>query len=296
MNLSTYRAIMTPLDGSAFAEQALPLAIAVAAEKGAELHLVQIAEEIEVQAEAADGAVALQYPEALAERVVDETGIPVRAAVLPGRTVDGLRDYAEENGVDLVVIATHAPGGWDLLRHGSTTDSLIKELDLPFLTIRPMEGETDGAREVERLEHLLIALDGSEHAESVIGHALALGGSDQQVSLLQVVPAPLPNDPASVSFALSVDQETAETESAAALAYLDEVAEGISDHAAEVDTTVILDTRPVDAILEYADLNGVDLIAVATHGRGGIRRRGLGSVARDILRSSTVPVLVIRPA
>jgi len=292
-----YRSIMVPLDGSAFAEQALPPAIAVASHTGAALHLVQVEEEPPDPAiRRADRLADTQYPAVIAHRIAEETGIATTAARLPGRTTETLKDYATQHGIDLVVIATHALSGWSRLWHGSITDSLIQALQLPFLAIHPGEEGGEGTAEIESIDHVLIPLDGSAAAESVIDHALALGGEELRVSLIQVIAAPLPNDPASVSFALTIDQETAEAESDEALAYLDGIAGRIADRARRVDTAAILETRPRDAILEYAELNDVDLVAIATYGRGGARRRdGLGSVAKDILRHAAVPVLVFRP-
>lgn len=296
MTTVTYRSIMTPLDGSAFAEQALPLAIAVATRTGAALHLVQV-EEVSSDTETrhADRGDDEQYPAVIAQRIAEETGIDTTAARLPGRTTELLTEYATQHAIDLVVIATHALSGWSRLWHGSITDTLIKELQLPFLTIRPGEEDGEGMLEIESLDHILIPLDGSTPAESVIDYAVALGGEGVRISLIQVIAAPLPNDPASISFALTVDQETAEAESAEAVSYLDEIAGRIASRVGRVDTAVILETRPLNAIFEYTDLNDVDLIAIATYGQGGMRRDGLGSTAKDILRHAAVPVLVFRP-
>lgn len=295
MNTPSYRSILIPLDGSEFAEQALPLAIAVTARTGATLHLVRVEEPIYSEAPPGNGSDVGDYPAALAERIATEAGIPTTTARLPGRTVDILAGYAERNGIELVVIATHGLSGWDRLWRGSITDSLIKELHLPFLTIRPIEEGGGGTLEFEEIEHVVVPLDGSPAAESILGHAVALGGPDARISLIQVVPAPVPNDPASVSMALTLDQATVDAERANALAYLEATAREISHLVHRVDTAVILEPRPLDSILAYADQQDADLIAIATYGRGGIRRRGLGSVARDLLRSADVPVLVFRP-
>lgn len=291
-----YHTIMVPLDGSAFAEQALPPAIAVASRTGATLHLVRVEEEPpDPEARRAELGDEARYPEMIARRIADETGLSTHSARLPGRTTEVLKDYATQHGADLVVIATHALSGWSRFWHGSITDSLIKELELPFLTVHPGEEGGEGKAEIESIDHILIPLDGSRPAEAVIDYAIALGGEDLRISLIQVIAAPLPNDPTSISYALTIDQETADRASDEALAYLDDVAGRLAERASRVDTAVILETTPLNAILDYADLNDVDLITIATYGRGGIRRDGMGSVAKEILRHSAVPVLVFRP-
>jgi nucleotide-binding universal stress UspA family protein len=53
--------------------------------------------------------------------------------------------------------------------------------------------------------------------------------------------------------------------------------------------------RPAERIVEYAQSEQVDLIAMVTHGRSGFRRRVFGSVAEKVLRTTTLPVLLVRP-
>ncbi len=80
-----------------------------------------------------------------------------------------------------------------------------------------------------------------------------------------------------------------------ARAYLDRVAERLRGQGLAVQTRTVLHTHPAYGILEEARERGVDLLALATHGRGGIRRLLLGSVADRVLRGGTTPMLVCRP-
>jgi nucleotide-binding universal stress UspA family protein len=60
-------------------------------------------------------------------------------------------------------------------------------------------------------------------------------------------------------------------------------------------SVVVLFGRPADRIVEYATKEGVDLIAISTHGRSGLGRWAFGSVAKRIMRATAIPVLLIRP-
>jgi nucleotide-binding universal stress UspA family protein len=79
-----------------------------------------------------------------------------------------------------------------------------------------------------------------------------------------------------------------------ARAYLGKLAAPLRKRGIEVET-VAVPGRPGEAILDYANTNSISLIAIATHGRGGLRRAVFGSVADQVLRRSGLPVLVIRP-
>jgi nucleotide-binding universal stress UspA family protein len=305
---------MVPLDGSPFSEQVVPLAIAVARQVGATLHLVHVPEPVTGEERPKEGE-GNEYPAEVARRIAEETDVGTHAIRLVGKPLDQLVGYLDREGIELVVIATHGWGGLTRVRLGSITESLVRRLRIPILTIRPAEeGEEGGggagpgesravAGEVpprgipqyKPLEHIVVPLDGSSLAESVLSHAAAVGGPDARISLIQVIPAPVPNDPASVSLVLTVDQATIDAERTRGLAYLDRVAERPARQVRRVDTAVILEPQPVASILDFADQNEVDLIAIATHGRGGLRRLTLGSVTDKILRTANVPVLVFRP-
>lgn len=140
-----------------------------------------------------------------------------------------------------------------------------------------------------------MTLDGSPLAEAILGHAAAVGGPTVRISLVQAIPAPVPNDPASVSLALMMDQETIEANLSRALAYLDDIAANLARQVRRVDTAVLLEPRPLTAILDFADQQDFDLIAIATHGRGGLQRLALGSMADEMIRTAQQPVLVFRP-
>jgi nucleotide-binding universal stress UspA family protein len=58
---------------------------------------------------------------------------------------------------------------------------------------------------------------------------------------------------------------------------------------------VVADTDPAAAILGHAEREGCDLIAMATHGRGGVTRLLLGSVAARVLAGTPGPILLFRP-
>jgi nucleotide-binding universal stress UspA family protein len=84
-------------------------------------------------------------------------------------------------------------------------------------------------------------------------------------------------------------------ESVEAQAYLDRIAERLRAQSLTVQTRVVGHDKPAAAILDDAQKNAVDLIALATSGRGGLKRLLLGSVADKVVRGAVTPVLVYRP-
>jgi nucleotide-binding universal stress UspA family protein len=76
--------------------------------------------------------------------------------------------------------------------------------------------------------------------------------------------------------------------------YLNRVATRLRGDGLRVETRVDLDFQPAHAILQDVEEKGIDMIALETHGRSGLSRLFMGSVADKIVRSARVPVLVHR--
>jgi nucleotide-binding universal stress UspA family protein len=136
-------------------------------------------------------------------------------------------------------------------------------------------------------QKILVPLDGSELAECVLPHVKAIAGGcgTEQVVLLKVV-EPLP---AEIN-----DERVRNHVMKAAEDYLVRIQAKLNKAGLAIETQVLTGI-PAETISDFAQRNKVDLIALATHGRSGISRWVFGSVADKLVRSSSVPILLIRP-
>lgn len=136
---------------------------------------------------------------------------------------------------------------------------------------------------------ILVPLDGSKTAECTFGHVIdiANGCSVPEVDLLFVV-EPLP------AGIYQNRQEVNDKLLAWAKHYLSDVVNRLGVDGI-IAKPVIIEGKPADTILEYAEKNGIDLIIMSTHGRSGPSRWAFGSVTDKVARSSPTPVLVIAP-
>jgi nucleotide-binding universal stress UspA family protein len=140
-------------------------------------------------------------------------------------------------------------------------------------------------------QKMLVPLDGSELAECVLPHvkAIASGCQVKDVVLLRVVEPLPPGTPPAVNFEV-VEKAGVK----AAQEYLGRTKARLAKEGLSVKTEVLIG-RPAETIIDFAQRNNVDLIALATHGRSGIRRWVFGSVADRVVRSCSVPIVLIRP-
>jgi nucleotide-binding universal stress UspA family protein len=154
--------------------------------------------------------------------------------------------------------------------------------------------------EANMFKRILVCLDGSKLAEQIMPYATEEAIRFQgKLVLLQVVQEPVafsPGIPGEAPVPLETDVMVERTKEALNRArdYLEKLAVPLRKKGIQVKT-VAIPGRADEAILDYANTNNINLITIATHGRGGLRRAVFGSVADRVLRESGLPVLVIRP-
>jgi nucleotide-binding universal stress UspA family protein len=301
------RSVLVPVDGSNFAEHALPYALGIAHRTGATLHLVLVhvpVESVSPHYPLADAMEAhdeeqrdndTAYMESLMERL-EPAGIEIRPALLRGRVAPALEQYVEEKEIGLVVMTTHGRGGLQRAWLGSTADSLIRHSMIPILLVRPSaETREIGPESGMGIRRVLVALDGSETSEIALRDALELGITDgAELVLLHVLQPPVAAASPYLPHTIQLTHDEMEARKAFMQRYLDRLAEQswLKDRATR--TRVVVDYHPAPATLEAAEQLDADLVVLGTHGRGGLRRMILGSVADKVIRGTHRPVLVHR--
>jgi nucleotide-binding universal stress UspA family protein len=145
-------------------------------------------------------------------------------------------------------------------------------------------------------QKIVAPLDGSAFSECSLEHVVALAKGCQipSVVLLLVV-----EPPTRYPYYTGISQETVEEIrkqfQVQNKEYLDKVADRLKKKGINT-SPVIVEGKPAEEILNYAEKNKADLIVMSTHGSSGFSRWAFGSVADRVVRHSSVPVLVIAPA
>jgi nucleotide-binding universal stress UspA family protein len=310
-----YQSILVPLDGSTFGEHALPLAASLARRAGARLTLVYVHEPTATIY--GEGALVLgdeldararREKRAYLDRVQGRMGTNAPQAValrlLEGGVIEAIREQVAKEKVDLVVMTTHGRGPMGRFWLGSVADKLLRQLSAPLLLVHPGQTAPDLTADPV-FKNVLVPLDGSELAERILAPATSLGslaGSDYTV--LRVVKPVHPTLPHAegLSIAQLAGEILDEIEKLQgevckeAEAYLAGVAQRLRSQALRVRTRLAVSDHPASAILQEAVACGADLVAIETHGRGGLSRLFLGSVADKVIRGSSIPVLVQHPS
>lgn len=284
-----YDRILLPTDGSAVAEAATDAALALAERFGADLHVVHVLEfgdlppgiEDTDEGELAHGGEAVTA--AAAERARD-AGLDVTTAVLEDAeaTHRALLDYADEHGIDCIVMGTYGRSGLDRFVLGSVTEQTLRESPIPVLTVHEETVvDTD-------FDAILVPTDGSECAMAAAEEAIELAAATgAALHVVNVVDPGAVGTEGDVGMLLDALQQAGER-----------AIEAVVDRAREAGVSTIegsaLSGTAYRAIVDYAEESEIDCIVMGTHGRTGIRRFLLGSVTERVVRLSDVPVLAVK--
>ena len=297
--------ILVPLDGSPLAEQALSCAVTLGRGLPAQLVLFRAVSIPSDARKRLDDAVlekgdlmarfdaeADDYLRGVAEGV-RLAGLSVQRVVQHGPAAEAIVDYAEQMDIRQIVMATHGYGGLKRWTHGSVAERVLQAASVPVLMVRAQEKESIDSRQLMLCRRILVPLDGSEMAEQVLSPVTSVAQAVGAEVLLFRVPVDLrPSMFGSDWFFLPVEGEF-EADERGAQAYLERVAGPLRDEGIQVSTAT--EMGPVaESIIECAEANHIDLIAMCTHGRTGLARWALGSVADRVLRAGGVPVLLVR--
>lgn len=293
-----YRKILVPLDGSTLAESILPYARRLAIALRIPVEMVQIIdpEVFRLHLEPSPG----QYYESEAERrrnsVAYLTGVmetflsatTVDFSVEVGNPAEVIADKAAADSGTLIAMTTHVRSGFQRWLLGSVAHKVAHIATNPLLLVRGAEGfKVTGETE---LKTVLVPLDGSELAELALPHAAELA----KELLLKVVLVRV-YDPLAYGHLPRMDQ-IAEELRAEAEAYLEAKVRQLEAEGIETMSYLALKGYPAAEIVEIVQRMPHSLVAISTHGRTGIKKWFLGSVAERVVHYAGGPVLIIRAA
>jgi len=291
-----YDSILVPTDGSDHAVRAARHGLALGERFDATVHVLGVADVAAAAGPFNAGGVDRAFVERLesqCESAIDtveglaDPGVSLETAVVKGSPGEEILAYVDEAGIDLVAMGTKGRRGLRRFVTGSVTEHVVRGATVPVVTVR-----TTDADPVTDYERVLVTTDGSDAADAAVDHAIAVAGAyDATLHALSVVDiealaaGPTAAPPTDLLETLGEQSR--------------EATDAIADRAEEAGVETVTEVRegfPGPGILEYADEEGIDLIAMGTHGRTGVNRILLGSTTERTIRRSPVPVMSVHPA
>jgi nucleotide-binding universal stress UspA family protein len=326
--------ILVPLDGSKRAEQALPVAARLARASGGAIVLLQaVPVPAEYHPSIQETAMTLPYALSLAVPPADErdvhytaldtaqrylnitaksgelADIEVETQALSGTAASEILAAAQSLPADLIVLCSHGYTGFKRWRLGSVAQKVARHSPVPVLVLYedggvPTNLHPGGIRPV----CVLVALDGSSLAEETLMPAAHLSAAlsapaQGALHLVRVLQMPTMYEYGQID-SLSVARDRAIAEAHAYLRTVERRLRGgdMANLDLLVTSSVVVNTDVADVLIGVAEngeyvqgFDGCDVIALATHGRGGIKRWMMGSVTERILGATRLPLLIVRP-
>jgi nucleotide-binding universal stress UspA family protein len=315
-----FERILVPLDGSRRAEQAIAIAARIAKASGASLLLLKAVNPLtSLGLYSASAMLSLQkvqekslvdataYLSKLAHEL-ESDGIETRIAVFSGQPASLILDAANAQEIDLIVLCSHGHTGFQRWALGGTAQKVMRQSPVPILLLR--EENPKAPTKAAHPFRATIALDGSPFAEATLwptAHLVAAlnAPGEGELHLLQLVDVPTIEEEfgymldADFTFRHVALQEAGNYLQAVHAQLVRELPPTLGLH---ISWSVEECKDVADALLQTAECGkGIGphkashLIALATHGRSGLQRWLLGSVAERMLHGSTLPLLIIRP-
>ncbi len=276
--------MLLPLDGSPLAARALPVAAGLAAAGHGRLVIAHV--ETVAPTDHAPGFDPITVVDSLPSEIVAAEARVYRAR--PDAVVTVLLDAAREVAADLIVLSTHGRGGLNRWVFGSVADQIIRRAEVPVLLVPP-GCESDWIARPPK--QLLVSLDGSQLAEAALEPVASLAKQlDAEILLVRALSPMLHARNYGGKMILSCG-DFAEVDDA--WHYLAAQADRLIANGHKASVWVV-GGPPAAAITDAARAEHMDMIALTTHGRGGLGRLLVGSIADGVLRRSPVPILLVR--
>jgi len=218
--------------------------------------------------------------------------IEAEPVLLFGTAADKILDFAAQNDVDLIIMASHGRSGISRWWMGSVAEKVISESTTQVLLVPSIRRRKTEAVWMLSFPKILAPLDGSDIGQAALPYVETLAArTGASVSLIQVVSPPGTMEASILGG--SDWRKFVKAMNDAADNYLGGIAERLTDRGIKA-TYEVVTGDPADRIVEYAKDNEVSLIAMSTHGRTGLRRWVLGSVTDKVLHAARMPMWLVR--
>ena len=326
-----FQRMLVPLDGSKRAERAIPVAARLAQASGGSIALLRVVTSpvgyewqtsespmLLQESQVADQARAADYLAHIAAS--DElAGIATTTEVFHGMPAQTILSVAHSQQTDIIIMCSHGYTGMAHRVMGSVTEKVARHAPVPVFVLREA-GTLPAGPHLDATHPLraLVALDGSARAKSALEPAacfiaaLAAPGKGA-LHLAQVVkPATPGNEEKGIDE--GVENESMLHNAQKYLSSIIEhfhvglVAPAVASHKLLVTCVVAVDDDVASALVRLAEntgnardaegagvFGGCDIIAMATHGIGGIQRWAMGSITERVLNATKIPLLIVRP-
>ena len=301
-----FDSILVPLDGSQLADCVLPHAAAIARSFDSEITLLRMLEK-------SRGVISIQSFDLVNWQInrtkanlylektkayFQESKIRTRVTVQEGLVAEGITEYAQSQGIKLIVLSSHGRNGINHLGVSSITQKIILSTHASILLIRAHQyvSQTDVLSESSLYQRILVPLDGSQRAEIVLPIITQLAHFlKSEIHLVQIVQTPemarqMP--PTREDTELSNNLVARNREEARL--YLEQVKSRSYLEGLSVQTHLITSDNMIVALHQLVEQERIDLVALGAHGYSGNHQWPYGSTVNNFILYGRTSLLIVQ--
>jgi nucleotide-binding universal stress UspA family protein len=219
----------------------------------------------------------------------EERPIEVKGEIVVGNAPEKIVEFADENHIDLIIMATHGRSGISHWAIGSVAEKVVRATSKQALLVRTKNAPL-------MMNKIVVPLDGSKESETIVNCVEKLAaGLKSEVVLLQVLEEAY-NVATSGGRSAHVDYtpERIDELKKSAKVYLEGLASPLREQGISVSTEVVAGDAPQE-VVKFADENYARLVAMIKRGRSSTTHLNLGRVADKVMHSGSTPVLFCMP-
>jgi nucleotide-binding universal stress UspA family protein len=301
-----FNPILVPLDGSQLAECVLPHTVAIASTFDAEITLLRMLEKNQASSSAQlfdllnwqiNKTKATLYLEKTKTRL-QESKVRARATVLEGLVAEGITEYAQNQGMKLIILSSHGHTGLSKWGISSIAQKIILSAPTSVLIVRAHQHDIHAGAlsAIPVYQRILVPLDGSQRAENVLPILTQLAHYHKsQIHIVHVVQTPemarqMPPRPEDIDLSNRVvarNREEAEH-------YLEQVKARSILEGIAVQTHLITSDNAAVALHRVAEQENIDMVTLSAHGYSGNQQWPYGSMVNNFILYGKIPLLIVQ--
>lgn len=301
-----YDLILVPLDGSQLAECVLPHAVAIAGSFDSEIVLLRVLEKNQSGTSSQlfdllnwqiQKTKATLYLEEIKSRLT-ELNIRTRVVVLEGLVTEAISEYAQNEGVKLIILSSHGRHGLTQWGISSTTQKIVLSASTSVFIVRAHQRDIPAGKIPANpsYQHLLVPLDGSQRAENVLPLVTQLAQVHKlRVHLVHIVQPPeMARQMPLVHEDLDLSNRVIAQNLKEAGTYLERVKSRLVLQGSSVQTHLINSDHTAEALHQVVEQEQIDIITFSAHGYSGKHQWPYGSVVSNFIMYGKVSLLIVQ--
>jgi nucleotide-binding universal stress UspA family protein len=301
-----FDSILVPLDGSQLADCVLPHVVAIARPFDAEIILLRILEKNHAGTSAQlfdllnwqiNRTRATLYLDKVQERL-QKSNIRVQTEVMEGLIAEGITEYAQIQGMKLIILSSHGRHGLTQWGISSITQKIILSAQTSLLIVRAHQygGRVDELTEAPVYQHILVPLDGSQRAENVLPTVTQLANFHKsQIHLVQVIQTPeMARQMPPVREDIELSNRIVERNREEAEHYLEQLKSRSYLEGITIQTHLIASDNAAVALHQLVEQEQIDLVALSAHGYSGNHQWPYGSMVNNFILYGKVSLLIVQ--